>query len=356
VVELAAGLHYEGVPVIVVTFYKDGALAGDLERAGVPRYSVGKGGRWDVFGFFFRLVRLLRQLRPSIIYGFLATANIVAVLSKPWVPGARIVWGIRASHVDLAKYDTVTRITYGLERLLTPLTDLIIANSEAGKFAAVSVGFPAAKTVVVPNGIDTSRFFFDEAGRRRVRAAWGIQENERVVGLVARFDPMKDHPTFLRAARRIIADCPDARFVCIGDGSPQLRKSLQDLAQDLELEGYVIWSDARQDMPAVFSAFDVACSASAFGEGFSNSVVEAMACGAPCVGTSVGDVPLILADVGIIVPPADSDALADAITRLLRMDRGSLDELRERARRRVVEDFSVKALVCKTQEAWSIFR
>ncbi len=351
-VQLAIGLHRRGLPVLVITFYDGGALSPELERAGVPRWSLGKRGRWDVFGFLLRLAAALRRARPTVVYGFLVTANTLLALLKPLLRGAVVVWGVRASAVDLAKYDFAARLSYRLERALSWLPDLIIANAEAGRRHAVAAGFPAARVVVVPNGIDTRRFCRDEEGRRRVRTEWGIGAADRLVGFVARLDPVKDHAGFLRAAGAVAAQAPGARFVCVGDGPPSLQQELRRHAGGLGLGGLLVWSGERQDMPAVFSAMDVACSSS-LSEGFPNALAEAMACGVPCVATDVGDTALLIGEAGRIVPPGDPAAMAAAILDLLRADPQADAGLRARARDRIVENFGSDALADRTLAAWA---
>jgi glycosyltransferase involved in cell wall biosynthesis len=354
VVQLALGLHGRGIPVLVMTFYDGGALGEELVRAGVPRSSLGKCGRWDVVGFLYRLVQALRRARPSAVYSFLSTANTLAALLRPILPGTLVVWALRASTVDLTQYDAAAWLSYRAEQALACLPDLIIANSEAGKRDALAHGFPHQSLVVVPNGIDTERFSHDEAGRRRVRAEWGISEQEKLVGLVARLDPMKDHAGFLRAAAAVAAELPEARFVCVGDGPDSLRLALQALAAEVGLGERILWSHPRQDMPAVVSALDVACSASSFGEGFSNALAEAMSCGILCIATDVGDAALIIGDAGRVVPAANPVALAAAITEMLRMSAEEGDAIRRRARGRMVENFGMDALVCRTIDLLNI--
>ncbi len=355
-VQLALGLHRRGVPVLVVTFYDGGSLEAELVQAGVPRASLSKRGRWDVIGFLVRLALALKRARPAVAYGFLATANTLLALLEPLIPGTLIVWGVRASAVDLSRYDVAARFSYWLERTLSGLPDLVIANSEAGRRHVLTVGFPRRKVVVVPNGIDTDRFRREEDGRRRVRAEWGLRGDEPLVGLVARLDPMKDHAGFLQAARLVADEVPGARFVCVGDGPTSSRRALQDAAEALNLEPRVIWSGQRQDMPAVLSALDVACSSSSFGEGFSNSLAEALSCGVPCVGTDVGDTAILLGEIGRLVPPRDPAALAAAILDLLRLPAGDRSELQGRARARIAESYSADALVERTVAAWSAVR
>src|SRR5262249_13039612 len=147
-----------------------------------------------------------------------------------------------------------------------------------------SQGFPADRMIVIPNGIDTERFRVDLDARRRVRAEWCVGEEEKLVGLVGRIDPVKDHPTFLRAAALVRRERADVRFVCVGSGQETHAQALLELAEQLGLQGRVLWTGARHDMPSVYNALDILCSAS-FVEGFSNSIGEAMSCGVVSVVT-----------------------------------------------------------------------
>jgi glycosyltransferase involved in cell wall biosynthesis len=312
-VELARGLHSRGVTVQVLTFYAGGPLRSELEAAGVPVRDLAKRGRWDTWGFLGRLVRTLRELQPDALYAFLPVANIFAVLARPLVSRRmRVVWGVRASNVDLHRYDWTFRIVSHAERAFARFADVIVANSRAGRDHLVALGFPAERIVVIPNGIDTGRFRFDPDGRRRVRAEWGVGDDELLIGLVARLDPMKGHETFLEAAALFARDEPKARFVCVGDGPPTYRSHLRRRAAELGLESRLVWSGARRDMPAVYSALDIATSSSSYGEGFSNAIAEAMACGRPVVATDVGDSAHMLAGHGSVVPAREPAALARA--------------------------------------------
>lgn len=155
---------------------------------------------------------------------------------------------------------------------------------------------------------------------------------------------MKDHQTFLRAAARVAAERRDARFLVIGDDGPVSRGDLIPLARSLGLDRRMIWSGARDDIPAVLSACDVVCSSSLYGEGFSNVLAEAMACGRRCVATDVGDASSILGQVGYIVPSADDEALASSIEQALDDVYRAGDYSRE-ARDRIVNNFSLSVMV-----------
>jgi glycosyltransferase involved in cell wall biosynthesis len=155
---------------------------------------------------------------------------------------------------------------------------------------------------------------------------------------------MKDHGAFIRAAACVAVDELDVRFVCVGDQQPIPREELIALADSAGLGSRMIWSAGRDDMPAVFSACDVVCSSSAYGEGFSNTVAEAMACGRRCVATDVGDVREIVAETGYVVPLNDDKALAAAIARLCEQVKKD-GEFSIAARERILKNFSLDRMV-----------
>jgi glycosyltransferase involved in cell wall biosynthesis len=343
-VVLAAALARRGHTVRVGTFYGGGPLELDLGVAGVPVVDLGKSGRWDL-AFTARLCSLVRETRPDVIHGYLVAANLVATAVRPWARGARIVWGVRASDMDLARYDGFQEATFQVARHASRCADVIVANSRAGARFHVDRGYPAERMVVVPNGIDTVRFRPRPERRVDVREELGLDPAATVVGLVARLDPMKDHGTFLAAAALLARRRPDVRFVAVGGGPPGALDRWTSRAAAAGIDGVVRFVGPRLDPERVYAALDVATSTSAFGEGFPNAVAEAMACGVPCVVTDVGDAGDIVARPDRVVPPGDATALARAWERVI-------DERTDEAealRRSIEERYSVARLVERTE-------
>ena len=333
----------------VVSVYRGGPLAAELAEAGVPLHSLDKSGRWDLIGAQRRLAGVLRELRPAILHGSLTTGNLMALAGRRAAPQAKLIWGWRASALDYAHYSAWLRWAETLERRLSGRPDLIIANAEAGKRDQLARGVSSRRIAVVPNGIDVRRFKPDAEARRRTRAEWGIEADQRAIGLVARLDPMKGHAVFLEAAARAAARRSDLRFLAIGGGADSARQRLQQRADALGIADKIVWAGRMLDVQHGLAALDLATSASLFGEGFSNALGEAMASGLPCVATDVGDSAMILGDCGLVVPPGDAAALAEAWLGLLaRLEREG-EALQEANRRRIVDNFSLEAMVARTE-------
>ena len=316
-VTLAKGLKRLGHQVTVVTFYPGEPFENELIDARIGVRSLGKRGRWDLARSTVRLLSIVRHERPQILHGYLGTANLLTIVPRLLSRPLKLIWGVRASDMNLNYYDWLVKLSFLFECTLSAFADLIIANSQSGRDYYIKHGFPSNKIVVIHNGIDINRFKPDSEERKRVRDEWGIPEGIKLIGNVARLDPIKDHFTFLNAALLLAQGRRDVRFVCIGDGSTEYREQLLDYANRSGLEGIVSWVGSRTDMPAVYNALDVVVSSS-MSEGFPNVLGEAMACGVPCVATNAGDSALILSTIsGTVVPIKDSRALADGITRIL---------------------------------------
>jgi glycosyltransferase involved in cell wall biosynthesis len=248
--------------------------------------------------------------------------------------------------MDVGATDALFRIELKLGVILSRFADLIICNSQAGCTYQTHRGYFSERMVVVPNGIDVQRFRPDAHARAELRAEWGIGARVALIGLVARLDPMKDHPNFLRAAARLAASGPQVRFVCVGDGPAEYRRELSALSDSLGLAGRLIWAGPRVDVWRVYNALDVAVSASAFGEGFSNTIAEAMATGVPCVVTDVGDSAALVGPMGWVCAPSNSDALAREISSAL----SSLPVDPAIIRQRIVSNYSSGELLRRSCE------
>ncbi|MBW4621963.1 MAG: glycosyltransferase [Cyanosarcina radialis HA8281-LM2] len=350
-VTLVTGLDRQKFDVTVLYFYPDGPLEKDLRDSNIKTICLDKGGRWDLFKFMQSLRQHLNRIQPHILHGYLGEANLLVALLKPFYPATKMVLGLRGSYEDIFKtYGWLSVLLFQIERFTARLADLIIVNSYAGKDYHVRAGYPAAKTIVIHNGIDTEKFKIDSEARARVRSEWRIKDDEILIGLVSRLYLMKDHPNFLKAAALGCQKRQNIRFVCVGIGPEDYTQELQQLTEELGIVQKVIWAGARSDMPAVQNAIDIAVSASANGEGFSNVIGEAMACGTPCIVTDVGDSASIVGELGIVVPPKDPEALSSAIDTLV--DRlGNNQYKSEQIRQRIVDNFSVSQLVTKTEKA-----
>lgn len=356
---LVKALDKSRFAVTVAAMYDHGAMWEEFTAIpGVRVVTLRKAGRWDLRRFVAALWRAVRAERPHILHGYMGGANeICLVLGR--VLNAKVVWGIRVSDLDFSRYIWSVGAVFRVGRVLSRLPNLIIANSEAGRATHIARGYNAARMIVIPNGIDTARFAPDPAAGLQWRQAMGYPADTLLIGCLARLDPMKDHPTFLRAGTLLAQTHGAVRFVCAADGTAEYaadgtaeyKDALQRLAQELGIAERVAWVPMLGDPRAAYNGLDVVTSASAFGEGFPNVLGEAMACEVLCVGTDVGDSAAVIGDAGAVVPPRDPAALAAAWRKLLSMSAEERHALRRRARARIMSEFTIERLAERTGTA-----
>lgn len=323
----------------------DMTVAGPVLRAGIPIAAMGmRPGVPDPLGLA-RLARHLRRLRPHVVQSWMDHSNLITGLASRLAWRGPVVWGIHHSeHLPgVAKRSTLMTVG-ACARLSHRLPARIICCSEHGRRAYERAGFAADKLVVIPNGFDLEKFRPDSAARAEVRRELGLAPDTPLVGLVARYDPFKDHATFLRAAAIVARARPDVHFVLCGSGADGGNAELVSRVLTLRLSERCHLLGMRRDVSRVHAALDVATSSS-ISEAFPLAVGEAMACGVPCAVTDVGDSALIVGPTGRVVPPRDPAALAAALCELLDLPTSDRRRLGESARRRVAQRFSLSAAV-----------
>jgi glycosyltransferase involved in cell wall biosynthesis len=294
-----------------------------------------------------RLAGLIRRMDAQVLHGYME--GNLPMLFLGGLLRKRVVWGIRRTSSDHTKMDRLSLALLRFSIRLSPFVDLIIFNSEAGLLNHAAMGMRSPRMEVIPNGFNVDLFKPDPALGLARREAWGVPEDVPLIGIVGRLDPVKDHPTFLRAAARLSVDFPTARFICIGSGPAAYEARLKALAEELGIAGRVLWPGTSQDMHGAYNALSLLILAST-DEGFPNVLGEAMACGVPCVTTRVGDAALLVGEIGRVVEPGDDEAMAGAAEQLLLEEGPKHDERMAAGRKRICETFSSEALARNTGE------
>jgi len=338
-VALANGMAERGHQVTLAVFYSGGELANDLDPA-ISQLDLQKTGRWDTLAFLGRLVREVKKTTPDILYAFLGTANLMSTLIKPFLKHIPVIWGVRASNMDMSHYGLVHQLHFKAECLFSRFTNAIITNSHAGAAYIKTCGYPTNKVKVIPNGIDTKTY----------SPSATTAKNGFTIGMVARIDPMKDHETFLRAAAMVAEKIPKATFRCVGRGAPDRIAELTALSTTLGIADRTFFQGEQRDMTDEYNKLDMVCLSSAFGEGFPNVLGEAMACAIPCVATNVGDAAQVIGNTGFTVPPACPEELAEAII-VLQNRMQSDPDLPAQCRQRIKTNFSIKNLIDATEKS-----
>jgi len=233
------------------------------------------------------------------------------------------------------------------------LDRIVVLNKEA--FEMMSDGCDPRKVILIPDGLDLSLSVL-EKDLQKIKNNFSL-EGKFCIGILGRLVEGKGQDDFIQAAKIILKECKDVKFLIIGndpnkDGS--FERKLRSLVRELGLEEDIIFTGWRQDKNEIISILDVLVQASStFPEGFGLTCIEAMSLGKPVVATNIPGPNSIVVDgvTGFLVPPADPGALAGAVMKVIR-DPLLGPSMGETGKRRVEEYFDIKIVVGKIENMY----
>lgn len=353
---LVSGDMQSGNQHTVISMTDCGAYAARLKQVGCPVLCLGMPrGRIAVHGLV-ALYRYLKGQQPDVVQTWMYHANMVGGLIARMAGIHNIVWGIRQSNLDR---DKNSRLTLAVIRISAWFSGRVPARIICCSNHAIqlhtSIGFCSGKMTLIPNGFDPNQFNRNRDVRDQTRRRLHLDGNTPVIGMVARFDPLKDHENLITALQ--IVRERGGSFICLlaGAGMTSANKRMNTLLEQAGLEDCVRLLGPLDDVPALMNALDLHVLSSA-GESFPNVLAEAMACGTPCVTTDVGDAALIVGDRGWMVPPRSSPALADAILAALAEHANQPCRWRQRqitSRDRIVQHYALDRMTDAYRNLWN---
>lgn len=295
------------------------------------------------------LVKFLKQWRPAVLHTWMYHADLFGSMAATLAGRIPVVWCIRASSHEHGHISSLTRLAVRTAALLSYFIPArVISCSHIAMQDHIDLGYRPDKFVVIPNGFDLERFRPDTATREQVRCELGVPEDVQLVGFVARFDPLKGHLGFLKAAVILLKMSPRVRFLLAGADVHEGNRELAQAINNAGLSSVMYLLGRRTDVHRLMTAFDVLVSAS-LSEAFSNVVGEAMACEVPCVVTDVGDSAHIVGNAGRVVRVGDTSALANALHEVLSISEADRTQLGRAARARIHEHFDIRKVVQQYQ-------
>jgi glycosyltransferase involved in cell wall biosynthesis len=235
----------------------------------------------------------------------------------------------------------------------SPVPDAVVVNSRAGQHFHERIGYRPRRWEYVPNGFDTNELRPDCEARSHIRAELAIDEETILIGLPARYHLMKDHHTFLTATAILTATRPEVCFALLGAGIEPSNRALIKAVGGRGIADRILLLGERDDMAKIYTAFDIVTLCSAFGEGFPNVLGEAMASALPCVATDIGDAAELLGGTGIVVPPRDPQALADAWRKLIDLGAEGRRLLGDQARQRITRNYGLGPAIARYEALYS---
>lgn len=336
--------------VLAATLNREGILLDEMEKLGfdsIPEFKLTSFYNLNFLAQVRKCARFLRENKVDIVHTHDFYTNVFGMLAATLartpltIASKRETGGMRSGAQKR------------VESFAFRLADAIVVNSTAVRGHLLTRSVAADKVHVIYNGIDLERLNPKTTDRTVICRELGLPEGGgiRFVTLVANLrHEVKNHPMFLRAARRVLQDFPETHFVLAGEGS--LRAGLEDQANKLDIKNNVHFI-GRCDSPAELLSISFACVLTSFAEGFSNSILEYMAAGKPVVATNVGGAAeaVVEGETGYMVPSDDDEAMAARLIELLG-DEEKAGRMGEAGGSLALGQFSLSTQLSKTLELY----
>jgi glycosyltransferase involved in cell wall biosynthesis len=312
-----------------------------IRELGVPVRELGfSRSRPNPFGIA-PLLREVRRSNPHVIQTWMYHADLAGGVAAKMAGRIPVAWGLHHTTLSGTTKPTTRRVVRLCAHLSSVLPQRIVCCSEATRTAHARMGYDQTRLVVIRNGFDVTTFKPDPSARGSVRTELGLASTTPLVGMVARYHPLKDHANMLRAAAIVGSTNPDVHFVLCGRGVTWDSKPLAEEVRAAGLESRVHLLGGRSDVARLLASLDVAASPSK-SEAMPLAIGEAMASGVPCVATDTGDSAVVLGDTGFLVPTCDPEALASSLSRLLSEEQEERTNRGKAARARIRRFFSLE--------------
>lgn len=336
----------------VICLMGEGKYGSLLRKVGVTVSCLGlRRGQLTVAAVFL-LFRILLKEKPDVVQTWMYHSDLVGGVAARLAGVRHVVWGVRTSQLDSSTVTTSTRWAIRAGALLSWLVpDYIVTCANRAAQVHKNIGYQGRRFVVIPNGYDLEVFKPNREAALRLRSQIGLHPKSPLLGMVARFDPQKDHRTFLEALVILRESGIRVKSLLVGSGLDKSNQLLMNWLYELRLEKDVHLLSSREDVSVVMSALTLHVLSSVC-EAFPNVLAEAMACGVPCVATDVGDSGLIVDKFGWLVPSKDPVAMATALSVGLHESPAHHEVRRHQARSHIANHFSIDHMVRNYMELY----
>jgi len=329
----------------VISLTNIGVIGEQLLELGVDVKSLEMRGLLDVPKILVKLIQSIKEAKPDVVQTWMYHADLLGGLSAKLAGNYKVVWGIRGTGIPQKGLSSTKVIIWACAILSKTIPSLIVCCAEAAKVAHEKMGYSSSKMRVINNGYDLSRFKRTPTMRNAIREEFDLT-GSIVIGIVGRFDPLKDYHNFVLATSLVAERIAGVKFFLIGRDVDSNNELLLNWIEEGGWRDQYILAGERSDIPSCLAAMDLFC-LSSMNEGFPNVVCEAMAMEVPCVVTRAGDAELIVSDTGGVVDTRDPIALADELFNMVSLSKDELVKKGRLARLRVEEKYSIE---CASKE------
>lgn len=332
-----------GIEHSVISLTDKGVLGDRLAKQGVAVHCLGMSSIIKGPATLLKLRKLLQTLRPDVVHTWMYHADLLGGLAARSLGISNLVWCVRSTDIRKGGSKVTLLIRKLCARLSWRLPRVIVCAADASRKVHEAVGYAPNKMRVIPNGFEIEKLFSLGSKGSRIRDELGISKDCTMVLSVGRYNPVKDHKTFIEAACKVAAQRSYVRFILVGRDLEHSNSELMALLNASgQAEAFYLLGE-RNDVPACMLASDIFCLHSVT-EGFPNVLGEAMAVGLPCITSDVGDAAYLLNNPEWVVPAASSERLADKLDAILSLPAEEREALGKSAASRIREHFNMDVI------------
>ena len=326
---------------VVVSLRDKGILGEKIEALDIPVIALNLSLNPLSLIRIFKLVLLLRSYCPDVFHSWMYHANLFSFFISIFFPHLKIYWGIRQTLYDLDKEKFLTSNIIYLNRYFSSYCDQVIFNSKKSYKQHIDFGFSAQNSIYIPNGFDTESYSLKNITIQKLdkKAELSISSTASVVGMFARYHPMKGHEVLINSALKVLENYPETVFLFAGKGLKFSK--FKSLIPYKNKESFHFLGP-RDDIPELLSILDISVNSSLWGEAFSNSIGEAMLMEVPLIVTDIGDSSFIVGNSAFVVKPNNVDELSLKIIKMLSLTPHERSEMGRKGRKRIIKNFSIK--------------
>jgi len=344
VVNLLKAFNHEKFEVSACSLYPEAStfFEKQLKEYKIPVYYLGKHKGLDL-RMIPRLYHLFRTFKPDIVHTHLyALRNAIIPIILSRIP-------LRFHTLHNIAYKETDRIGRVINWIAFHFCK-VIPISISQEVAKTTYDLYHIKTPIIYNGILVNCFQLKKNIRFSYRKKENLKESDTIFLHIARFSPQKNHRLLIKAFGQAVNQYPNLKLLLVGDG--ELRSKMEKIVKEEKLEQGIYFLGSRQDIPELLTTCDIFILSSDW-EGTPMTILEAMAAGKPIIATAVGGTPELVENgvTGLLVPPKDAQALAEAMLRLA--NNPILREKMEReGKKNVLERFDIKQIARQYEELY----
>ena len=344
--ELLSGLSRAKYHIELAYFKEEAqearSMVEDFRGLGIPVHDLGGTARLSAkaLGGLFGLIS---KNRYDLVHSHLFRADLYASLALLFFPGIKLVNSVH----NPEDFYTRKLVSLAARFAAARQSRTVVISKAVEAHLARHLKIPPLKMDLIYYGLKPK----NKTGLD-FRKEYGIPPEAPLVGTIGRLSRQKGHPVLIRAMTQVCREVPEARLIIVGHDDQGLRPDLEASIRALGLEGRVILAGFRDEVPDIMATLDLFCLPSLW-EGFGMVLIEAMAEARPIVASSVGSIPEVVEDgeTGVLVPPGDEAALAEAIINILKnLDLG--ESLGRAGRQRLEREFTREAMVRATEQLY----